>query len=149
MSTRRCGDKINFNYGHVKLDFLAALGDWESLKGFHASAQVPLFFSRQDDGAPRPRDPQLVAAELRHGGFAGSLMKSISHFGQMCFFFPGNSWHRSNTDDCRWQPLGVIFLRLVTSREGADLFVIILCPLRHSDWSINCKAVCVKKKSEG
>lgn len=50
------------------------------------------------------------------------------------FFFPGNSWHRSNTDDCRWQPFGVIFFHLVTSREGADLFVIILCPLRHSDW---------------
>lgn len=34
MLTLRDGDKINFNYSHVKLDFLRALGDWGKVSRF-------------------------------------------------------------------------------------------------------------------
>lgn len=62
MSTSHCGDKINFNYSHVKLDFLGALGDWESLKGF--TLLLWSFFSSKLQA--RWRDLQLVASQFQH-----------------------------------------------------------------------------------
>lgn len=51
---------------------------------FHASAQVPFFFTATATSGRGTRSLLLLSSNT---SFSGSLMKSISHFGQMCFLW--------------------------------------------------------------
>lgn len=72
MSALGVGDKVNFNYGHVKLDFLGSIRGSRIVERFHASDRVP------DSHGHRTRRLLLLLRFNNH--FADRILKSIIHF---------------------------------------------------------------------